>query len=900
MGGAVAAVAASMAGAGVSAWVGGTAGALLGAVVSSGLGFVATSLVGTKPKTPDLSAFDSDFASGLLGNKSASDACLPVIYGSRRTGGTRVLMRPTGTKNKYLHIVLALCHGPVQAIHTVYLNGVASTDEKFDGLVTVTKHLGSDDQEADAALVAEVDEWTAAHRLRGVAYVYLRIKYDSQVFSSIPEITADVDGMRVYDPRDGELKFSKNPALVCRDYLTSTRYGRGVAPAGVDDDLVMDAANYCDEDVPKGGETALRYTCNGAVDTEQPMMENLSKLLTSMRGVCVFSGGLYKFRVDRPGVPIFVLDEDNIELSSISVQLGSKRNTYNLVEAQFYNPGEDWQPDFAAWSDETARSADNGMILRHEIDLPYVTDAATAQQIATLNGKASRRQVRVELHALPEGLECEVFDVVGVTLPNFGWASKPFRVLGMELAENGSVTMRLLEYDDGAYDFGTIPFIPARARTTLPSTGQPGPPANLVLESGTAVLFLRGDGTVASRIRALWTSPADAYVLSGGQIEMQYRRSDAETWKFGALLSGSADQTDINDVQDNVAYDVRVRAVNSRGMHSPWATVYGHVVQGKNQPPADVGWLAVQQNRDVVTFSWPQVPDLDAAGYEIRYAPEGDFDWNGAAVVTAVTKGTRITTAAIPPGVWTFGIKARDTSQNYSAGVAAAGAEIVNFNDVVLEADESPRWAGTLTGCLVHPVSRRLIPLSTQPVSEEGWATFDEFVPSPVAEMTYESSELDLGFNSKPRIYAAVSGGLGYGARGLADPRFELRTRREGEGYEAWNEWTVAYAACRYLTGRVKIETASGVGVLTSYRLVADVAERSEGSGGSVVVPGGGLAVTFDERFHLTPNISVSARAAGLIAVYDNETPTGFTMHLLDPGTLASVGGAGTWQAVGA
>jgi hypothetical protein len=41
-------------------------------------------------------------------------------------------------------------------------------------------------------------------------------------------ITADIDGRTLYDPRTGLTAFSRNPALAIRDYLTNTRYGRGV------------------------------------------------------------------------------------------------------------------------------------------------------------------------------------------------------------------------------------------------------------------------------------------------------------------------------------------------------------------------------------------------------------------------------------------------------------------------------------------------------------------------------------------------------------------------------------------------------------------------------------------------------------------------------------------------
>ena len=46
---------------------------------------------------------------GVLVNKQSNIASLPVIYGQRKVGGTRIFIGSSGTDNIYLYMVLAIC-----------------------------------------------------------------------------------------------------------------------------------------------------------------------------------------------------------------------------------------------------------------------------------------------------------------------------------------------------------------------------------------------------------------------------------------------------------------------------------------------------------------------------------------------------------------------------------------------------------------------------------------------------------------------------------------------------------------------------------------------------------------------------------------------------------------------
>jgi hypothetical protein len=157
-------------------------------------------------------------ASGVLLNMAGNTAAVPVIYGSRLVGGTRIFTEVSGSSNEYLHLIVVLGEGEINAVSNIYIDNVLISDPKFSGLVDSYVHTGTDSQTADANLMADLPgAWTAAHTGKGVAYIYLKLKFATTAFSGFPTITADVQGRKVYDPRTATTAYTNNPALCIRD-----------------------------------------------------------------------------------------------------------------------------------------------------------------------------------------------------------------------------------------------------------------------------------------------------------------------------------------------------------------------------------------------------------------------------------------------------------------------------------------------------------------------------------------------------------------------------------------------------------------------------------------------------------------------------------------------------------
>ena len=165
---------------------------VIGMVITAGV-VVAGSKVLGKFMAPDVSDM-GQLGLSIRDNSPSNTAPIPVVYGQRQIGGTRVFLTTTGTDNKYLHLVLAVCEGEVSQLHQVYVNDVqlynadGSINSKFRGgddnraYIKVNFHTGADDQVADSDLISATNLWDSTCTLSGIAYAYIRFEYDSDIW----------------------------------------------------------------------------------------------------------------------------------------------------------------------------------------------------------------------------------------------------------------------------------------------------------------------------------------------------------------------------------------------------------------------------------------------------------------------------------------------------------------------------------------------------------------------------------------------------------------------------------------------------------------------------------------------------------------------------------------------
>lgn len=339
--------------------------------------------------------------------------------------------------------------------------------------------------------------------------------------------------------------------------------------------------------------------------------------------------------------------------------------------------------------------------------------------------------------------------------------------------------------------------------------------------------------------------------------------------------------------------EVQVYAISKTGARSlpsgASATLFGKV-----SPPSNVMNLSAQNQDGIVTMKWDRVYDIDIDGYELRYTNVGGREWELGTRISSVTWGTQMTTAAIPPGTWTFMIKARDTSGNQSSVPAYADCKVVNPNSVISSWDAAEGVVTlTVDGMALSPLDRAWVPLSLLATAAAGgWATFDEFIPSPPAYCAISGPELTCGFPGNSRVYATSLSAWPTGYLGN-DP--DISMSHDSSPYEPW---TVGYSYATDYVFKAEMRVETGLSAIKKFVPALDLPTRVE-TGPAVSVPATGLAVAYSSRFARLPAVTATASGVvGLQAVVTSQDVNGFVVKVFNTSN-AAVAGTVNWTAQG-
>tara|TARA_R110000803_G_scaffold189457_1_gene251940 strand:+ start:1573 stop:4323 length:2751 start_codon:yes stop_codon:yes gene_type:complete len=850
-------------------------------------------------------------ASALV-NKASNNAPLPVVYGLRKIGGTRVFMETSGNDNEYLHVVIAMSEGEINSFENVYLNNIISTDSRFNSVLNVYTHTGADNQTADSNLVADLPNWTSAHRLRGTAYVYVKLKYDQDAYSSgLPTITADLKGTKVFDPRSNAIAWSDNPILAIRDYLTNTRYGRGIASSLIDDTSFIASANYCDTTVTLAGATVKRYTTNGIVNTSQGSMNILKQLLTSCKGFLIFSGGQYKIVIDKPETAGFTFSEDNI-IGQWKVSLGSKNNQFNRIRANFINKNKDWQPDIAVVESASLRTLDNGILLEKSISLPYTTDIDRAKMITTININQSRQKISCEFTSTIEGLKAEVGDVVYIKHSTVGWqylnasAGKKFRIIKMSLQNNDEVRVQAVEYADASYNFGTIYVSDSAPNTNLPDVTTTKIPVGL---SVTEELYVTNTGQgVQVRANLTWTAPTDAFAQ---YYEVEYAQNSGA---FEFVTQTRATSAPVNNLQAG-NFSFRVRTVNTIGVRSAYTTITT-VLAGLTTPPSQITNFSVRAIDGSAHMEWDRSVDVDVihGGFlRIRHSNliTGAI-WEGGSDIGQALAGTS-TNAVLPLLAGTYMIKAVDSAGNFATDSTSSITTVPNILDfnVVSTTTESPTFAGTKVNMVVVGQVLRLTDVSDV-VSTSGSYAFNStidlgqsYTSRVSANLVYSGYLQGTDIDSRANLVDTWLNWDGEPSDKITALLQVRTTLTDPAGTPTWTAWSPLiigdFQARGYQFRVIVTSTDSSRNIdISALSVEIDMPDRNERAI-NVNVPTSGLNVTYDNPFKETPFLGITGKNmdSNQSWTLTNETRTGFSIIIYDNSSSQNVSKNINWIATG-
>jgi len=452
------------------------------------------------PEIPDFGVgeFD-DYETGLLLNKQSNDASIPVMYGERLIGGTRIMLQSSGAANEYLYICLAIAEGEINAIDEIRINDkavtwsgsltdntqrtVASNDDNFfkadptvdgssaESLITVEPHFGSDGQSA-SSLLSSLSNWGSNHKLSGICYLALKFKWNQDAFSGVPKVQVLIQGKKVVSYNSSLVAqtaaYSTNPAWCMLDFLTNERYGKGLAIADINLQSFYDASQICVTQVTpySGGSDINIFETNAVLDTSKKVLENVRELIKGCRGYLPYIGGKYNLVIETTGSSTLSLNEDDV-FGGIKLQSENKNNKYNRVIVSFINPARNYQVDEVqfpqiddsgyATADKhaTMKAADGGFLLEGRFDFKTITSPYQAEEMAEVILRRSRSAKTLSINASAKAYDITIGDIIDVTHSSLGYSSKLFRVVGQTFNQDFTVGLSLIEHADAFYTWAT-------------------------------------------------------------------------------------------------------------------------------------------------------------------------------------------------------------------------------------------------------------------------------------------------------------------------------------------------------------------------------------------------------------------------------------------------------------
>ncbi len=709
------------------------------------------------PEIPDFGGNQPDLnARGVLVNKVSANAHIPIVYGTRKVGGNVIFVETSGNDNEFLYMAIIVSEGEIDDITKIFVNDnevtfngdladntqrtVASSDANFfkapdadssaESLITVEPHYGTDSQSA-SSLLDELSSWTSNHRLRGLAYIALKFKWNSDAFGSLPQVTAIVKGRKVYNPNLDSTKtggsgshrqndsttweYSDNGIYQMLDYLRNERFGMGIADSYFDSNFAdwQTAGDVVDADItPFSGASAIDLLDSHAVvDTSRKAIDLVADFVKGTRSYLNFTAGKYKVLVETSGSASVTLTEDNI-IGGINVASKNKNSRYNRVIVNFTNENKSYQSDTAQFPpvDETGlasadthsvmKTADGGILLEGNFDFPMIVNQHQAQELAEIILRRSRSSLDVSLKCDGTALDLAIGDIVAITHATPSFSAKPFRIQGMTINTDHTVTLQLTEHQDSYYAFGTQVAPATIPDTTLPNPFSVQPPASLTLDDE---MIEYSDGTVLTRLLITVGVSPDKFVEN---YEVQIKQTldangNAVTDSFREIATGKILTYQHLNVIDAATYEVRVRAVNTINAKSTFVSATRKIVGATDTPQSVSDFNISMTGSNQMSLNWTPVTDLDIEFYEIRYSMgSGTTAWFNTSPLVQVPrrKSNSVVVNALKPPFNLY-IKAVDKLGNESSEPAIITSSVIalqSFEDIS-SIQEETAFSGTFS-----------------------------------------------------------------------------------------------------------------------------------------------------------------------------------------------------------
>lgn len=396
----------------------------------------------------------------------------------------------------YFHRFIVCASHKVQSIDEIWFDdkrvwtSVGGVEGEAVGYLTVATRT-----EGSAANAINISSrMGATRRYTGLAYVHLRYKLtgnskkaESPYAQSITtRITIRGKGAALPDPRDEAQDMAdqatwvwdddacRNPALALLFYLLGYRIagklavGKGIPPERIDLESFITAANICDEPVTAvGGGTEPRYRCDGVWSEGDSPTTVIDMLKASMNADLDDVGGklrLTVFHNDLATPDADFTDGDIIDGFTWSPQ-PSLDQTFNVVRGLFTDASDASLYQQADYPEQRADSPD-GIDRIDTFNLPMVQSPGQAQRLAAIRLARQQYAGFFEAELQVTGWAVSKNSVVRLTFAQTGFVDKLFRVVEMEIRQDGVVPIKLREENAAIYAAPTLATPAALVATT--------------------------------------------------------------------------------------------------------------------------------------------------------------------------------------------------------------------------------------------------------------------------------------------------------------------------------------------------------------------------------------------------------------------------------------------------
>lgn len=620
-------------------------------------------------------------------------AARQIIYGRAKVAGAIVYLSTTGSKNEFLHMVLAVAGHEVEELGDVYFNedlvltgaGDGSATGKYAGYAEIYKKRGASGQTAFSTLITDTasltdGKWTSDHKLTNIACVYVRLKWNTEVFvGGIPNVSLIVKGKKVYDPRTATTVYSTNSALCLRDYLTSS-LGMAMASTEIDDTACTVAANVCDEQVqilPLSPTTyEKRYETNGVISTSESPDAAIAKLLSAMAGLTAYSSGQVVMYAGTYQIPTISLSEKHF-VGPLSVTTRtSARDRVNTVKGVYVSEENQWQPsDFPVITSATYVTEDNSIKYTRDVSLPFTISPSGAQRLAVIELRRARQEIVLTARFRLEAMQLRAGETVMISNSKLGWTNKVFEVMEWRFCADGqppqlAVDMTLREIDSTVYSWTVSDEIAVAdaPNTTLPNPFTIAAPTSLSLLADGTTQQYQADGTALPRIKVSWSAPSEEFVQSGGFVGIEYKETTATTYLTWGRVPGDQTLEYISsDIRIGTGYNVRIYGESYFKVSSSYVSGVVTVQKDTVAPSVPTSLTANIGTGKAVSLDWDDVSSADLSEYGVYRNTTGVTPASAASDKIAETRSSRFFDAEVTVGTtYYYWVNAYDRLENVS------------------------------------------------------------------------------------------------------------------------------------------------------------------------------------------------------------------------------------------